>query len=598
MQFSKKDKSKFKLLGILFFLLISFILLIFISILLIKERNLKDELLIEIAAISSFLVILFIFIFIIINSKANNIIKLYKLKIKLREKELLDSKENLIQYTNIIEKSNIISKTDLCGNIIYVSDSFCEITGYKREELLGANHSIIRHPDVSDFYFKTLWNMIKNKKAFCGVIKNLSKEKSVLYFKTTINTIFDKEGEAIEYIATSFDMTQEFKLKESLRQQNFELIQTKNSLIKSQHIAKLGNSVLNIKTGEMFWSDELYNIFEKDINTFKPNLENFKEFFLDEEFRYLTEYKIDNSIEDKEQIYMYKINVSSGIKYIQATSMISEFNKNGKALFISSVLQDISNLIVNQKKLLEKEKLLSLQSKMATMGEMIENITHQLNQPLNVINLSFSSLYLSKVFDTLTEKEFEDTLKNVNNAVSYLSNTIENFKNFFEEEKESKKFNLEHSFKRVFTIVGSELKNYDIKVIKDIDYIDINSYENNLVQVFINIINNAKDELIKKDKKDKKLIFIKTFKEEDKFIFLIKDNAGGIPNDYIHKIFESHFTTKEKINGTGIGLYMSKQIIEKMNANIEVTNVEYEYENILYKGAEFKIILLLRDITC
>lgn len=598
MQFSKKDKSKFKLLGILFFLLISFILLIFISILLIKERNLKDELLIEIAAISSFLVILFIFIFIIINSKANNIIKLYKLKIKLREKELLDSKENLIQYTNIIEKSNIISKTDLCGNIIYVSDSFCEITGYKREELLGANHSIIRHPDVSDFYFKTLWNMIKNKKAFCGVIKNLSKEKSVLYFKTTINTIFDKEGEAIEYIATSFDMTQEFKLKESLRQQNFELIQTKNSLIKSQHIAKLGNSVLNIKTGEMFWSDELYNIFEKDINTFKPNLENFKEFFLDEEFRYLTEYKIDNSIEDKEQIYMYKINVSSGIKYIQATSMISEFNKEGKALFISSVLQDISNLIVNQKKLLEKEKLLSHQSKMATMGEMIENITHQLNQPLNVINLSFSSLYLSKVFDTLTEKEFEDTLKNVNNAVSYLSNTIENFKNFFEEEKESKKFNLEHSFKRVFTIVGSELKNYDIKVIKDIDYIDINSYENNLVQVFINIINNAKDELIKKDKKDKKLIFIKTFKEEDKFIFLIKDNAGGIPNDYIHKIFESHFTTKEKINGTGIGLYMSKQIIEKMNANIEVTNVEYEYENILYKGAEFKIILLLRDITC
>ena len=111
--------------------------------------------------------------------------------------------------------------------------------------------------------------------------------------------------------------------------------------------------------------------------------------------------------------------------------------------------------------------------------------------------------------------------------------------------------------------------------------------------LLINIFKNAKDEFIQLDKNQKKFIFIDSYKEDSNYIIKIKDNAGGISLDIIEKIFEPYFTTKEDYEGTGIGLYMCKQIINGMNGEIKVKNSEYEYENQKYKGAEFTISMQL-----
>jgi len=129
-------------------------------------------------------------------------------------------------------------------------------------------------------------------------------------------------------------------------------------------------------------------------------------------------------------------------------------------------------------------------------------------------------------------------------------------------------------------------------MVLDIDSnIKMDGYENELTQCFINIFNNAKDVLNEKNIKNK-LLFISTSAKNNKAIIKIKDNAGGIPDDIINKVFEPYFTTKHKSQGTGLGLHITyKLIVDGMDGNIEVNNVEFEYDGKECVGAEFTITL-------
>jgi two-component system, NtrC family, sensor kinase len=242
---------------------------------------------------------------------------------------------------------------------------------------------------------------------------------------------------------------------------------------------------------------------------------------------------------------------------------------------------------------LEKEKLLIQQSKMATMGEMIGNIAHQWKQPLSVISLSNGIIKLNREFKSFSEEEIEDAIKGIDDSVKNLSSTIDDFRNFFNPNKKEESFNIKDAFDKTFKLIDSQFKYNDIKIIKNIQSVIIDTYENELLQTLINILKNAKDELIKKDVNEKKFIFIDAIKEDKKLIIRIKDNANGIPEDIIDNIFGAYFTTKEKTGGTGIGLYMSKNIIEHMGGTLSVSNVEYIHDGVKYKGAQFQIVLIL-----
>ena len=237
----------------------------------------------------------------------------------------------------------------------------------------------------------------------------------------------------------------------------------------------------------------------------------------------------------------------------------------------------------------EKQKLLFHQSKMAAMGEMIENITHQWRQPLSIISTIASAIKFKNEMNIIEENEINISMESINNSTQHLSQTIDDFRDFFKIDKEKNTFYLKNLFEKTFKLIEVQFKNSNILIIKNIEDIVINSFENELIQVLINILNNARDELIKKESKER-VIIIDAFKNNNNIEILIKDNGNGISKDVINNIFKSHFTTKEDDEGTGIGLYMSKIIIEDhLKGTIEATNVAFNYNDSLYKGAAFKI---------
>jgi two-component system, NtrC family, sensor kinase len=270
-------------------------------------------------------------------------------------------------------------------------------------------------------------------------------------------------------------------------------------------------------------------------------------------------------------------------------------------IFISFYLANIiNNMFINYKqkidseliKTIEKEKMLIQQSKMATMGEMIGSIAHQWKQPLNLISISNGLLKINnKIKDFATPEEIINAIDNIDNSIHNLSQTIDDFRNFFNPNKEKIVFHISDAFEDTLKLINSQFKNNNIEIKKDIKDIQLLGYRNELLQVLINLLKNSKEELLQKPNLIKKYIFVSAYKNIDNIVIKIKDNAGGIPNEIISKIFDAYFTTKEKDGGTGIGLYISKQIIEEsMKGKITVSNVEYQYENENYKGAEFSMI--------
>ena len=140
----------------------------------------------------------------------------------------------LEQYKEAIEKSNIISKTDVNGIITFVNDEFCKISGYSKEELIGKNHNIVRHPDVPASVFQALWKTIKAKKTYKSTVKNRTKDGTTFYVNTTVIPILDEKGNIEEFVAIRYDVTKEVFYKESLEKKEKEL-----QILKSLHTHNL-----------------------------------------------------------------------------------------------------------------------------------------------------------------------------------------------------------------------------------------------------------------------------------------------------------------------------------------------------------------------
>ena len=258
---------------------------------------------------------------------------------------------------------------------------------------------------------------------------------------------------------------------------------------------------------------------------------------------------------------------------------------NGRAVRISSVI-DIT-------KMKNQEKLLIQQSKMAAMGEMIDNIAHQWRQPLSLISTVATGLELKLEYNTFKKEESLKELKILNKTTQHLSQTIDDFRNFFNSNKEKNEFSVWNLINKNIKLFEGMFKNNKIEiVIEKIEDAVIDNYENELTQALLNVFYNARDVMI--EQKIHKYIFINIRKNDDFISINIRDNGGGIKEEVIDKIFEPYFTTKHQSQGTGIGLYMTHQIIEKnMKGSISASNVTFMHQYNQYKGANFLIKLPL-----
>ncbi len=287
----------------------------------------------------------------------------------------------------------------------------------------------------------------------------------------------------------------------------------------------------------------------------------------------LLDNKIDHYFEDK------VINVNGNIYDVQ----IKERNVSidGKLLKIVAVM-DITDIKRN-------EKILSQQSKMASMGEMIGNIAHQWRQPLTAISVAAGGIKLNYEFDMEDRAETIEELDNIVENTQFLSATIEDFQNFLKNDRSAIAFSLKSTIQKTLTIIKANLEAQDIDVVQKYSGdIQLFGIQNDLVQVLLNIINNAVDVL--KHRNDKKRYVLIEVLEEDNNAFInIYDSAGGVPKNIIDKVFEPYFTTKHQSQGTGLGLYMTHQIITKMNSSINVSNEKFNIKSEDYFGAKFSI---------
>ncbi len=251
--------------------------------------------------------------------------------------------------------------------------------------------------------------------------------------------------------------------------------------------------------------------------------------------------------------------------------------------------------IVDLTDLKDKDKVIQEQSKMASMGEMIGNIAHQWRQPLSIISTSASGLRMSKEFNTLDDKTFDDTINNILNNTTFLSQTIDDFKNFILQNKELVHFDLEHLIEKTLVLIEASLKGNHIEVLTEVEKeVSLFNYENELNQVLINIINNSKDALKENNPDNERFVFIKAYKDNENAIIKVRDNGAGIQDEIIHQIFEPYFTTKHKSQGTGLGLYMThKLMVESLGGTILAENISFIFKDKNYKGAEICITIPL-----
>lgn len=220
-----------------------------------------------------------------------------------------------------------------------------------------------------------------------------------------------------------------------------------------------------------------------------------------------------------------------------------------------------------------KDIFIQTQSRMASMGEMLGNITHQWKQPLATISATVSNMDISHQLESLSEEDFNASIESINEQIGLMQQTSKDFLNYYKPNKKQKVFDINKTVHLAVKFTkGSLIKNQiALEIIQSKEPVTIFGFPNELSQVLINIINNAKDALVENVEQSRAITITVAQREEQAYVTL-EDNAGGIPLAIIDKIFDSYFSTKED-KGTGLGLHMSKQIVtEKMDGTIEVKN--------------------------
>jgi len=272
-----------------------------------------------------------------------------------------------------------------------------------------------------------------------------------------------------------------------------------------------------------------------------------------------------------------------GTLFYNLLSIAPVYSKENQLINFVEIQKDKTNLK-------KREAHMAEQAKLASMGEMITNIAHQWRQPLSVISTAATGMQLQREFGLLKDSDFDKTCNAINENVQYLSKTIDDFKNLVQDDSPKKYFNLTKVINNFLSLISGTTTNDQITVVVNLDdSIEINGYENELNQCFMNIFNNARDALLKQTNR---LFFIESYMKNKKVVIRLKDNAGGIPETFINKVFEPYFTTKHQFQGTGLGLHMTYNLIEEgMKGRIKVKNSNFNYKNLDCNGAEFLIIL-------
>lgn len=293
----------------------------------------------------------------------------------------------------------------------------------------------------------------------------------------------------------------------------------------------------------------------------------------------------------------------NGDFYWVYATIVSEKNSDGEIIGYNAIRENITDkkrlIEFNQsleqrvhdevEKNLLKDNQIMQQTKAAQMGEMMDAVAHQWKQPLTTISFMAQTLdYHLESEGCLKQEDVKNTTKIIQTQINHLLDTIDTFRKFFRADGTFQNISFEDIMNTTVGIMSSVLHSHNIELeVKGDSSLTIRCLKSEFIHVLINLINNAKDEFTKMNVNPKMMIFEISKSENGKVELSVTDNAGGIPENIIDKIFEQNFTTKEKGRGSGVGLYMSMQILNKFSGMMSVKNIETEYG----KGACFTITI-------
>ena len=494
-----------------------------------------------------------------LSNTMNNMIESIK-----NSREIL--KENEFKLKSLLEMSPIAVRiaTNEGEKIVFANNAYLKLLDIEEKELLQKNPKIYY---IKESIYKDILNSLdKNEKIENKLIPLNINNNEVWVIASYMNIIYDNEKAVIGWF---YDVTDKIKIQQQIEEQKDEFETIFNYSIDGLAIVDLESNFLEFNESYIkmtgFTREELLKTScvkltaPEDVARAELALENIieKGFVID----------------------------------FEKTCIVKD-NRNLTVNMSMVLLPDKKRILLSMKDITQ-HKLMESQSKLASMGEMIGNIAHQWRQPLSLISTIASGMKVQIEFGQFDEKNIIPDMDNIIKQTTYLSNTIDDFRNFIKNSNEKGEVQISNIINKTLSILNPSIVNHNIKMILNTkDDIKIDGYENQLIQALINIINNAKDAIKENVKNSEdKLIFIETKNKQDGFVLKIKDNAGGIPENIIGKVFEPYFTTKHKSIGTGIGLSIAHQIItEHHTAHIIASNETYEYENKTFTGACFTII--------
>ena len=483
--------------------------------------------------------------------------------IKYSRKNLINNQNKLKLILEMSPTAVRIVKND-GEKIVFANNAYLKLLGITLEEL--PNKTPKSYYPKEAIYQDLLISLNKDETIENRLIPLKINGSEIWVIATYMNIVYDSEKAVIAWF---YDVTDKIKIQKQIEEQKNEFETIFNYSIDGLAIVDLNGNFLEFNASFMkmvgFTREELLKT--SCLKLTAP------------EDVQLTKNALQETLE-----YGFAVDIEK--------SYIIKNERNITVNFSMVLLPDKKRILLSTKDMTQ-HKLMESQAKLASMGEMIGNIAHQWRQPLSLISTIASGIKVQSEFGQFDEKSIIPDMDNIIKQTTYLSNTIDDFRNFIKNENERSEVQISNIIKKALSIVNPSIINHHITVIQNNkDDMILDGYENQLIQALINILNNSKDALKEHIKEgDDRLIFIETKTIINGFIIKIRDNAGGIPENVIKKIFEPYFTTKHKSIGTGIGLSITHQIVTKHHdANITASNETYEYNDKTYTGACFSIL--------
>ncbi|MDD3342105.1 MAG: PAS domain S-box protein [Sulfurospirillaceae bacterium] len=456
--------------------------------------------------------------------------------------------------------------------IIEANETFCKIFGYSREEILTQSALSLHLSYASYVNFATIaFNKVRQNEALNLEYPFKHEDGRTIWLRIAGDSIPSNE----EVLWTITDITSRIEAQEQLKD-NIALLHN------AEAIAHFGSwEILLNENNTLKWSNEMYLIYGETPENFTPSLEKLEQFLSEEDVKRMHKVNQKALQSGLDEELTYEIVRKNGKRVHIHTHRKASYDEYGVPTKLVGTTLDITKqkedelkihylneslaleVQLQLEKLREKDKQLQYQSRLAQMGETLSMIAHQWRQPLAAISATTSFLLAKLMLEQVQTEEFKEEIERIELYAAHLSHTIDDFKNFFKAVKQKENTTLETIIHKTLAIVSPILTNRNITIKTELQcHETLCTFENELGQALLNILKNAEDALVEKSIAEP-VIIIRTYTKDAYACLEVEDNAGGIDTGVICKIFEPYFSTKLHKDGYGIGLCMSKTIVEE-----------------------------------